>query len=188
MWQPNPIRYLPAQVELANTIRRILIDHTRWVRALIGRIIFNIGGQVGRKAVEERLEQISSRLADLFADYYGEEFGKRVQETYHDYTNHAELMIEAYRDNNLNAAAEHRRILYGIADEFAQLAAGINRYWDFATMQIIIRDLVNTTEEQISSIISADFEQDADAYDNFTDQSYRLADGLTYGILRQFQV
>lgn len=188
MWQPNPIRYLPAQVELSNTIRRILIDHTRWVRTLVSRIIFHIGGQAGRKAVEERLEQISGRLADLFAEYYGEEFGNKVQETYHNYINHVTQMIEAYRDNNLVSAAEHRRILYGIADEFAQLATHINRYWDFATMQIVIRDLVNTTEAQILSIISADFEQDAEAYDNFMDQAYRLADELTYGILRQFQV
>lgn len=188
MWQPNLTRYLPAQVELSNTIRRIVMDHNRWVRTLISRIIFNIGGQSGRKAAEDRLEQISGKFADFFAEYYGEDFGKKVQENYRSYIQHIELMIEAYRDNNPDAAAEQRSILYGIADEFANLASHINRYWDFATMQIIIRELVNTTEEQILSIVYGDYMQDAEKYDNFMDQAYRLADELTYGILRQFQV
>ena len=188
MWRPNPIRYLPAQVELSNTIRKILMDHSRWVRTLVARTIFNIGGQAGRDAAEERLEQISSRLAVLFADYYGEDFGKEVQDTYRNYITHIGLMIEAYRDNNMDVVAQQRNILYGIADEFANLASHINRYWDFATMQILIRELVNTTEEQIKSIIHGDYMQDAQAYDNFMDQAYRLADELTYGMLEQFQV
>lgn len=185
MGQPPVGRLLPSQVELSNTIRRLWVDSNRWIRAFIISIIFNLGN---REAIEARLGQIADAFAGLFTQYYSQQVGDRVRENYLRYVQNLELMTEAYRDNNLEAVAEQRKVLYGIADELAQEYSRINRYWDMATMQILLHELVDATERQIMSITAGDFVSDIEANDKFMEQAYRLADELTYGMLRQFWI
>ena len=187
MWQPAPMRFLPAQVELNNRIRSILMNHNRWIRVLIGRILFNINSGA-QDIVQQRLGTISVGLTDLFVQYYGKETAQRIQELYSRYTQAVASMAHGYAVNDTQGATEQRDLLYGVADDLAHLAANINRFWDFATMQTILRELVNTTEDQIISIMTGNFIEDADKYDSFMDQAARLADEMTYGMLKQFQM
>ncbi len=187
MWQPAPMRFLPAQVELNNRIRAILMNHNRWVRVLIGRILYNINSNA-QSVVQERLNTISNELTSLFTQYYGAETAKRVQELYTRYTQAVAALAHEYQENDMEGATEQRAILYGVADDIAHLAVNINRFWDFAIMQTILRELVNTTEDQITSIMTGNFIEDADQYDSFMDQAARLADEMTYGMLKQFQL
>lgn len=185
MGQPPVIRFLPGQVELSNTIRKLWVDNNRWIRALIISIVFNLRN---REAIEVRLEKIADAFAGLFTQYYGQNIGDRVRENYLRYIQNLEMMIEAYRDNNLEGVAQQRQVIYGIADELAQEYSQINRYWDMATMQILLHELLDATESQIMSITSGDFAKDIEECDRFMEQAYRLADELTYGMLRQFLI
>ena len=187
MWQSVPMRFLPAQVELNNRIRSILMNHNRWIRSLITRIVFNIDSNA-QAIVQQRLDKISNDFEELFAQYYGEETAKRIQELYIRYTQAVAAMAHEYRENDAQGATEQRNILYGTADDISHLASSINRFWDFAIMQSILRELVNTTEDQIISIIGSNFIEDADKYDSFMDQAARLADEMTYGMLKQFHM
>lgn len=185
--QPFTGKFLPGQVELSNTIRRLWVDNNRWIRTLISRILFNIGGREGRESVEIRLAQIASDFGNLFAQYYGEEVGHNIRVNYLRYIDALELLIEAYRDNDLAAATTQRQILYGIADELAREYSKINKYWDMPTLQILLYELINDTENQIISILAGDYVKDIEEYDAFMEQAYRISDELTYGMLRQFQ-
>lgn len=187
MWQPATMRFLPAQVELNNRIRTLLMNHNRWTRVLIGRILFNINSGA-QDIVQQRLSTISGGLNDLFAQYYGKETAQRIQDLYNRYTQAVAAMAHAYRVSDTQGAAEQRILLYSTSDDLAHFAANINRFWDFAIMQTIIRELVNSTEDQIISMMTGNFIEDADQYDNFMDQAARLADELTYGMLRQFEL
>ncbi len=150
--RPFTGKFLPGQVELSNTIRELWVDNNRWIRTLISRILFDIGGQEGREAVEIRLAQIGNDFGNLFAQYYGEEVGQNVRANYLRYIDELELLIEAYRDNDLAAATTQRQILYEIADELARELSRINRYWDMPTLQILLYEMINDTENQIISI------------------------------------
>ena len=185
--QPFTGKRLPGQVELSNMIRRLWVDNNRCVRTLISRILFDIGGQEGKEAVEIRLAQIASDFGNLFAQYYGEEVGHDIRVNYLRYIDALESLIEAYRDNDLAAATMYRRILYGIADELAREYSQINKYWDMPTLQILLYELINDTEDQIISILAGDYVKDIEEYDAFMEQAYRIADELTYGMLKQFQ-
>lgn len=186
--QPFTGKFLPGQVELSNTIRELWVDNNRWIRALISRILFNIGGQEGREAVEIRLAQIGNDFGNLFAQYYGEEVGQNVRANYLRYIDALGLLIEAYRDNDLAAATAQRQILYEIADELARELSRINRYWDMPTLQILLYEMINDTENQIISILAGDYVKDIEQYDSFMEQAYRISDEVTYGMLRQFQL
>ncbi len=185
MWQTGRTQYLLNQVALSNSIRRLWVNNNQWIRALIFSILYGIGDQ---QAIEERLRQNAEEFATLFAQFYGQETANRIRENYVRYVQALTRMIEAYRDNDISTIATQREVLYQVADELAQIYSEINRYWDRATLQILIYELVNFTENQIMRTVGGDFAQSIQEYDEFMEQGYRLSDELTSGILRQFQV
>ena len=171
------------QIELSNTVRKLWVDNSQWVRALIYSIFLNIGN---RSAIEARLNRVAEEFGTLFSRYYGEETGNKVRANYLRYVLALETMLEAYRDNNVPVILEQRDQLYKTSDELAQLLAHVNRYWDLATLQVLLYELVNDTENEIAHIGTSDFAQEIQAHDQLVDQGYRVADELTSGILRQF--
>lgn len=187
MWQPVSMRILPAQVELNNKIRKLLMKTNRWTRVMISRILYNINSD-SQAIVQQRFNTISKELADLFTQYYGKETASQIQELFARYIQAVAAMAHDYRENDPQAATEQRAILYTVADDIAHKASSINRYWDFAIVQTILRELSNTIEDQMISMMTGDFAHDADKYDSFMDQAERLADELTYGMLKQFQM
>lgn len=185
MWQTARTQYLLNQVALSNSIRRIMVSNNQWIRALIFSILY---GRVDQQAIEQRLVQNANELGMLFAQFYGQETGNRVRDNYLTYLQNLGKMIEAYRDNDLSAVATQRKRLNQNANSFAQLLSGINRYWDLAALEALIAELVNLAESQILRIMSGEFTQSIQEYDEFMNQAYRLSDELTTGMLRQFQV
>ena len=185
MWQTGRTQYLLNQVALSNSIRRLWVNNNQWIRALIFSILYGIGDQ---QAIEERLRQNAEEFATLFAQFYGQDSANRVRENYVRYVQALARTIEAYRDNDVSVIATQREVLNQIADELAQLYSDINRYLDRATVQAFLYELVDLTESQIMRILGGDFAQSIQEYDEFMEQSYRISDELTAGILRQFQV
>lgn len=173
------------QVELSNTIRRLWVDNSQWIRALVYSVFFNIGD---RAAIEVRLNRVADQFAELFTRYYGPEAGDRIRVNYLMYIQALEGMIEAYRNNDATAVQGYREQLYQIADNLAQYYAQLNRYWDQATLQVMLYELINNTESEIAHIGTSDFAQEIEAHDRLMDQAYRLSDELTTGINRQFRV
>lgn len=173
------------QVELSNTIRRLWVDNNQWLRALVYSVFFNIGD---RDAIEVRLNQVAEEFAQLFSRYYGPEAGDKIRDNYLMYIQALEGMLQAYRRNDSTAVLAYREQLYLAADELAQLYAQLNRYWDKATLQVMLYTLINDTESELAYIGAGDFPQEVAAHDRLMDQAYRLSDELTTGITRQFRV
>jgi|GEM_PF-5479803 len=184
-WQPPSSPYLLNQVALSNAVRRLWVDNNQWLRALVYSILFNIGD---RAAIEARLGQTAQGFGDLFGEFYGPEAAEKIRANYLEYVGALEVMIEAYRDNNVAVISEQRDVLYRISDELAQFYAQINRYLDRSTLQIMLYELVNETENGIAHITTGDFTQEIQAYDQWMEQGYRVSDELTTGILRQFRI
>lgn len=185
MWQTGKTQYLLNQVALSNSVRRLWVNHNIWLRALMFSIIYGIGD---REAVEERLRQNADEFTTLFAQFYGQDTGNRIRENYLRHVQNVARLIEAYRDNDVSAITDARTDLYQTGDALAQIYSEINRFWDRATLQAYIDELINLTENQIARIVNGDFSQSIQEYDQFMEQGYRLSDELTFGMLKQFQV
>ncbi|HWR22254.1 MAG TPA: hypothetical protein VN366_02155 [Feifaniaceae bacterium] len=184
-WQTSTTQYLLNQVALSNSIRRLWVNNNQWIRALTYSILYGIGD---RQAIEQRLAQNAEDFSTLFTQFYGQDVGNRVRANYNSYIQSLARMIEAYRDNDLSAVASRREELNRISDDLAQIFARINRYWDLATIQALIRELMDLTQSQIIRIMSGEFSQSIQDYDQAMEQAYRVSDELTTGILKQFQV
>lgn len=185
MISPTSVHSLPAPVEISNIILEFWSDTTRWIVTFISSVLF---GTPDREAIKKRLLSSAEDYSSLLGRYYGEDVVGRISANYLRYIRNLETLIEAYRDNNTALIEQQRKILYGIGDELVNIFSGINIYWDRTILQAMIYQIINSTEQQIVDIISADYQKWIEDNDLFMKQVYQLSDEITYGILRQFPV
>ena len=186
MEQPIVERFLPPQVQLSNTIRKIWVDMNRLIRGYIVSVVFNVGGQASKDAINAALERVSQELRSLIIQYYSDDIGNQVQTDFYNFIYHLEQMIEAYSVKDEKAVTQHRNSLYFFANIYAQSYAVINNYLNRATIKALFYELINSVENQIISALDQDFVRDIEEYEAFMNIAYRLADEFTFGFLRQF--
>lgn len=184
MTQP-PQRLLPTQVELSNTIRKNGMDLARYQRDLILRYTLDLGNQA---AIEERMRKIVDNTQAQFAQFYGPQVGDRIKQLFLDYFHSVQELFKAYLNNNETDIRLYRDMMYRNADEFSELFASVNRYWDKATLQTMLYVLANDTEKQIANLVSGNYAEDVEGYDEYVEEIYRLSDEFTYGLLKQFRI
>ena len=178
-------RILPSDVELSNLVQRRWLDLARWLRSFIYSEILNLGN---REATEARLNQIADDASSFYAQYYSPEVGTSAGTIYRNYFAHVKGLIEAYKNNDMALIQQQRYAMYKDSYDLSKLFSQMNRYWDQATLQALFNVLVDNTEKQIQYIINGNYEEEIAAYDQYVDQIYRIADEITYGLLRQFDI
>lgn len=185
MMQPPARGILPSDVELSNTIRKGWINTGRWLRNFILSTVLGLGN---RDIIVQRLFRTADEAAELYSQYYGEEFGNSVRTNFQNYFRNVGSLIEAYMTGDAAAVEQIRNYMYEDADELALMLSRVNRYWDYPTLQALLHVLVDNTEQQVAGIVTGNYEQEVDAFDRYIEQIYDISDELTRGIILQFRV
>lgn len=175
---------LPSDVELSNTIRRRWMDLAVWLRSFIYSKMLNLNNQ---QAVRNRLNKISDEADLFYTQYYGPDIGFSVKSIYQNYFDHVQEMIESFKGNTVSTE-QHLQSMYKTADDLAELLSKVNRYWDKETVRTLLYVLVDKTERQIEDIVKGRYDDEVASYDEYIDQTYRIADEFTYGMLKQFRI
>ncbi len=177
---------LPPRVQLSNIIHEIFIEINRLVRGYISTTLFKIGDQSSKAAISANLEKIAQALRNLFIQYYSDEIGNQLKADFLDFIDRIKQLIEAYANRDENAVIRIRNELYFLANTYARNYAVINRYFNKETLQSLFYAYINSVENQVVSILNQDYAKDIEEYGVMNDIGYRLADEITYGLLRQF--
>ena len=178
-------QYLLNQVALSNTIRKLWVDNNQWTRALIHNVMLD---QSGQDELVKRVEQNAQDFATIYEQFYGKDSADQIKRLINNDLEGTLRLIRAYKDDDPQAIRSAREALYANANELARFLAGINRYWDMATLQTMLYEIVNLREYETMLIRDKEFAKSIQQHDELMDQGYRLADEITYGILKQFQI
>lgn len=178
-------QYLLNQVALSNSIRRLWVDNTQWTRALISSILY---GQEDQDELISRLRQNADDFATIFAQFYRQQSADELKKLINNDLDGTIRLIQAYRANDAEAICRAREYLYRNANDIALHLSQINRYWDMATLQAMLYEIINLMEYETLLIRDEAFQESIQQHDELMNQAYQLSDELTYGILRQFQV
>lgn len=177
--------YLMDFTSLSNTMRRIWVDYATWTTALINAILFEAGDQI---AIRERIHNSSDELVSLFSQFYGTEEAGKMRYLLRKYGETLSFLIKAYDRKDAVAITTLRQQMYSLADDFSQLLSQMNPNLDRTTLQVMLYEMINSTENEISRTLAREYDKNIAAYDDLLDQIYRLADELTYGLQRQFRL
>jgi hypothetical protein len=176
----NPLN----QAALSNALRRVWVDYVSWMTALIYTIMF---GTHDQSAVETRLRQNAEDYAGIFAQFYGDAVGARLRSIFVQFQEEMAQLIQAYKANDITDISDRRQALYALGEELAMVLSQLNPYWDEASLEVGLYEMINQFEDEIVHIIRQEFEQSIEAYDRLLAQAYQTADEMTYGLQRQFR-
>lgn len=180
--QEQPVRL--DSLEISNAIRRLEVDNTSWMTALMYTILF--GPPAGMEDIRQRLIRNAEDFGRFFGQIYGPEVGDHMKSIMERYLDGSIALIEAYRDEDLEAIQKGRDTLYDIADELALLFSSVNPYWDRYSAQAVLYKIIYGNEEEILRIKNRDYARSIQAHDELQTLLYEFSDELAAGIIRQF--
>ncbi len=175
----NPL----SQAALSNALRRVWVDYVSWMTALIYTIMFDTHDE---DAIEVRLRQNAEDYAGIFAQFYGDAVGEKLRALFVQFQEEMAFLIQEYKANDITAISDHRQALYALGKELGRVLSQLNPYWDKASLEVGLYEIINQFEDEIVHIIKQEFEQSIQAYDRLLAQAYQTADEMTYGLQRQF--
>lgn len=169
---------------ISNAIRKLEVDNISWMTALTYTILYGPPAGVGDMRL--RLIRNAEDFGRFFGGFYGQEVGGQVQDIMERYLDGMVALIEAYRDESLNAIQSRRDTLYDIADELAQLLSSVNPYWEKRSAQAVLYKIIYNNEEEILRIKNRDYVKSIQSHDELQRLLYEFSDELAAGIMKQF--
>ena len=186
MGAPNDnIGFLLNQVELSNVLRRYWSDYAHWTWTIFVSRLFDLEHL---PALERRLLNIASDIANVFRSLYGDTVANRLERVLSEHYYTLIAMSDALAKGDMETAAVLHQRLYQQLDEVVEILGNSNSNIDKAELQILLYDLLSLLEQEAVMIFSRQYEESTQQYDMVYDQAMRIADYLGYAIIRQIRI
>ena len=173
------------QLEISNTNRRLWIEHVLWTRLFIISTAFDLPDL---PFVTQRLLQNPVDFARELEPLYGKQAATQFKQLLTDHLLIAAKLVNAAKAGDTAEAEKQRKIWYDNAEEIAKFLASINPFWSESTWRDLLFDHLRMTEDEASFILTGKYEESIKEYDAIQAEALKMADVMTYGIIRQFRI
>lgn len=184
MYQKNTNNKLTcSQLEISNTNRRLWIEHVLWTRFSITSTAFNLPDL---SFVTQRLLQNPVDFAAELQPLYGHQTAMQFKQLLTDHLLIAAKLVNAAKADDTAEVERQRKIWYNNAEEIAKFLASINPFWSEQIWMELLFDHLRMTEDEAVFILTGQYERSIREYDTIQAEALRMADVMTFGIIRQF--
>jgi len=97
-------------------------------------------------------------------------------------------LVNAVKAGNSQKAREIEERWYANGDEIAEFLGSINPFWSVAEWKRLFRLHLDLVKQEAVDLINEDYEGSIETYDRAEQEALMMADVLTQGIIRQFQI
>lgn len=173
------------QLQISNTFRQLWMEHVLWTRLFILSTAFNLPDI---QFVTNRLLQNPDDFARALKPFYGEQTAMQFKQLLTDHLLIAAKLVNAAKSGNTAQVDEQRRRWYENAEDIAKFLATINRFWSEAQWRVLLFDHLRMTENEAVFILTGQYEKGIQEYDRIQEEALNMADVMTGGIIRQFNI
>lgn len=171
------------RLDLNNTMRSLWEQHVMWTRSFI---ISTAADLQDLPAVTQRLLRNPTDFTAVFSQFYPEQITKQIESLFRSHLLIAAKLVKHAKEGNMEEAIKDQQEWYRNADEIAYLLASINPYWNaFVWQKMLYMHLAMTQREAVERL-NQRFQSDIDEYDRIEQQSLKMADAMTQGLIQQF--
>ncbi|HWR19092.1 MAG TPA: acetylglutamate kinase [Clostridia bacterium] len=174
-----------AQLELSNTIIRLWIEHVLWTRMFLISTTFNLPDLT---FVTQRLLQNPIDFARVLQPLYGKQTAMQFKQLLTDHLLIASRLVNAAKANDTPEADKQRKLWYKNAEEIAQFLASINPFWKEFIWRELLFDHLRMTEDEAVFLLTGQYENSIKVYDAIQAEAIEMANVMTSGIIRQFNI
>lgn len=173
------------QIDLSNKLRELWNEHVLWTRSFIESTAFDLPDL---QAVTDRLLQNPCDFAKLFCRFYGEAKAQQLKKLLKDHLLIAAELVNALKERNVIKADKIRCKWYENAEDIAKFLASINPYWGKLQWRCLLFDHLRMTEYEAVFILRGQYRKGVTIYDEIQNQAMKMADVMTQGLIRQFNI
>ncbi|MFT3983077.1 MAG: LysM peptidoglycan-binding domain-containing protein [Lachnospiraceae bacterium] len=172
-----------AQQILGNHMRMLWTQHVYWTRMDIISAAFDLPDE---QLVTARLLRNPTDFEAALKPFYGESIAAEFGELLTEHLKIAGELIAAAKAGNSETAADAEQRWYENADRIADFLGSINPYWSAQEWREMLYDHLAMTKEEAFDILSQNYADSIDTFENIEREALMMADEMTQGIVRQF--
>lgn len=172
-----------AQQTLGNHIRMLWTQHVYWTRLVILSMAFDLPDV---QLVTARLLRNPKDFEAALKPFYGESIAAKFAELLTVHMETAAELIAAAKAGESEVAADAEQRWYENADRIADFLGSINPYWSVQEWRELLYDHLAMTKEEALDILSQNYADSIDTFENIERQALMMADEMTQGIVMQF--
>lgn len=173
------------QLMIMNKIRKLWEQHVMWTRSFI---VSAAGDMPDIEFVTQRLLRNPADFAAALRPLYGDEKSNEFKRLFTDHLVIAADLVNSAKAGNTAAAELARRKWYENAAEIAYFLSFINPYWDSREWQMMLFEHLKITEELATLRLRGNFAADIMQSEKIEKQALEMADMMSAGIIRQFNI
>ena len=173
----------PKSAVLKADMRKLWAEHISWTRNVMLCIVDELPGT--EQAIA-RLKQNQSDLGNAFKPYYGEAFSTKLTGLLNDHVELAGELIKVTKTGNSQAVDQISRKWYVNADKISELINKENSYLPLASLITMMNNHLKLTNDMLTMRIKKDYPADIKAYDKLNEETIKMSDMISAGIMKQF--
>lgn len=173
------------RLELSNTLRTLWIEHVLWTRFFIVSTAFCLDDL---QEVTDRLLENPGDFARVLEPFYGKQKAKQFKKLLTDHLLIAARLVNAAKAGNAAEVDKLRRKWYENAEDIARFLASINPCWSKDEWKDLLFAHLRMTEAEAIFILTGQYEKGIKEYDKIQAEALKMADVMSCGIIRQFNI
>ncbi|WP_438318981.1 acetylglutamate kinase [Sporosarcina sp. FA9] len=173
------------EVGLKNHMRLIWEQHIAWTRMTIMGLVFNLPDI---DFVTARLLQNATDNGNAIRPFYGDQIAEMYESLIKEHLVLAANLVKAAKAGDQKAVADTDKKWHANADRIAEFLNRINPYIPENEFKKMMYDHLGLTKAEAVLMLQKDYKSSIDTYDKIETQALEMADMISGGIVKQFNL
>ncbi len=170
-------------MDLVDYFRLLWEQHVEWTRMTVMALVHQLPEA---DLITQRLLRNPRDFANAFALFYGEDAAQQLEELLTAHLTIAAELVQAAIAGNNNAVTDADRRWRDNADQIAAFLASVNPNWSEEDWSAMLQEHLDLLSENAAQMISGDYQESIDGYDEIELQALEMADMMAEGIAMQY--
>jgi len=171
------------QMNLINTLRKLLLELSMWRRAYLVSNASNFGDLA---AVGNKLYSMPTSIGDVLEVFFGSTIARRIENMIREQIIIGLEILRAEKEGNIEVINENTKSLYQNANQMAAYLAQINPNWEEQKWNDLLYEYYETTILEMVAVLAGKYEESVVLFEAMENQALDIADYLVQGIIPYF--
>ncbi|HWQ79033.1 MAG TPA: hypothetical protein VN381_09455 [Anaerovoracaceae bacterium] len=172
-------------MHLSNDLRKLWEQHVFWTRLFIVSTLAELSDL---DVTTDRLLRNPTDFANILEKFYGRQNADIFRNLLEEHLTTAASVVNSAKQQNTEAVEHYSRLWYHNADQIAAFLAGINPLWSEAEWRNLLYDHLRMTTDEVLARLAGDHAREVAIFDMIEEQALDMADVMTAGIVKQFEL
>lgn len=173
--------------DLKTTMRKLWMDHGVWTHEFIVSFFEEFPNN-STDLTLKRLLQNQEDIGNAVGSFYGAKAGEQLTKLLKEHILISGDVLKAAKANNQNALKIANNIWHNNAKEIASFLSKANSNWKYPDLLDMLNNHLSLTTKEAMAWFKHKWDEEIKLYDEVLNQLLHMADDLTEGISKQFNL